>query len=109
MIENNNLFREKIEELDKMTVEEIEALLSSNMEQLEPKPQKLINCAHEIVFKITANVLMENEKREIIGTEEVCEKNFHIPVPVDKDYKIFMQAFFEHVERCLLTSIKENN
>lgn len=108
-MEYDDLFKQKLEELDKMTVEEIQGLLSSNIEQLNQKPKKLIDCAHEIVFTVTANVLMENEKREIIGTEEVCTKNFHIPVPVDKDYKVFMKAFFEHIEKCLLTSIKETN
>jgi hypothetical protein len=65
---------------------------------------KLTNSPHEIVFDITASVFEENLKGEIVGTKEICTKKFHIPVPIDKDYELFMKTFFEHLEKCILTS-----
>lgn len=65
---------------------------------------KLTNSPHEIVFDITASVFEENLKGELIGTKEICTKKFHIPVPVDKEYQLFMTTFFTHLEKCILTS-----
>ena len=66
--------------------------------------KKLTNSPHEIVFDITASVFEENLKGELVGTKEICTKKFHIPVPIDKDYEIFMTTFFNHLEKCILTS-----
>ncbi len=70
------------------------------------RPDKLIICPHEIVFTVIANVLEENEKGELIGSKEICQKNYHIPVPPKHDYNTYMQAFFSHLEECIKSSAK---
>lgn len=71
--------------------------------------KKLINSPHEIVFTVNAHVLTENEKGEITGSREISIKNYHIPVPVDKDYKHYMSVFFEYLENSILSSINKAN
>lgn len=66
--------------------------------------KKLTDSPHEIVFDITATVFEENNKGEIIGTKEISTQKYHIPVPVDQNYDIFMKTFFMHVQDCLLNA-----
>ena len=76
-------------------------------EILDGRPRKLIDCPHEIVFTVNANVLAQNEKGEHISTEEICVKNYHIPVPIDQDYHVFMSGFFQHIERSIESSYSQ--
>lgn len=70
------------------------------------RPEKILSCPHEIVFTIIANVLEENEKGETIGSKEVCQKNYHIPVPAAHDYNMYMDSFFKYLENCIKSSAK---
>lgn len=70
-------------------------------QNLTGQPDKISNATYEIVFDITANVLEENEKGEKIRSQEICTKYYHIPVPLDGDYKVFMEAFFKFLENAL--------
>lgn len=76
-------------------------------EEFETK--KLIDCPHEIVFNITAQALSQNEKGEITGSKDICVKNFHIPVPIDKDYNHYMHVFFDYLEKNIINSIDSAN
>lgn len=67
-------------------------------------PEKLIECQHEIIFKITANVLQQNDDGELTSSKEICHKNYHIPVPSGSPYKEYMDSFFTFLENCLLES-----
>lgn len=67
-------------------------------------PEKLIDCPHEIIFKITANVLEQNQAGEVTASKEICSKNYHIPVPSGSPYKDYMNSFFGFLENCLLES-----
>lgn len=67
-------------------------------------PEKLIDCQHEIIFKITANVLEQNDNGELTSSKEICGKNYHIPVPSGAPYKEYMDSFFTFLENCLLES-----
>lgn len=109
--EIDSFWKDKMKELENLTPEEIEDLLNYKRLEggIEDEQSKLIRCPHEIVFSITANVLMENEKGEKTGSREICNKNYHIPVPIDKDYKIYMDAFFEYLEKSLGESIRHAN
>jgi hypothetical protein len=73
------------------------------------RPGKLIQCTHEIVFTVTARVLEENLKGEIIGEKEVCIKTYHIPVPIDKDYNNYMSTFFKYLEDKMIETIDHSN
>jgi hypothetical protein len=69
--------------------------------------KKLIDsCRHEIVFSIVANVLEADEAGNPTASKEICTKNYHIPVPSDKDYHIYMNVFFNHLENCISNSAK---
>lgn len=106
--------------LDSRTIENLKELLvdglvESMMNPMPPQyqqihknvdPQKLTKTPHEIIFDITAHVMEENEKGEVVATKEICNKKFHIPVPVDKEYNLYMKTFFDHIEQCLIKSIK---
>lgn len=72
------------------------------------RPKKLISCPHEIIFDIKATVMEENEKGEIVGCKEICRKDYHIPVPPKKDYNLYMESFFEHLEKCIISSAKHS-
>ena len=75
----------------------------------EEELEKVISCPHEIVFTVNANVLTENEKGELTGTKEICVKNYHIPVPIDRDYKEYMSAFFQYIEDQIIDCIKKTD
>ncbi len=105
---NQDMMNEKLKELQEMSIEDIKNILDMKNEYQFENNKKLIKCSHEIVFSVNASVLMENEKGELIDTKEVCSKNFHIPVPINKDYEIFMKTFFDHIENCLITSTQES-
>lgn len=70
------------------------------------RPKKLLMCPHEIVITVIANVLEENEKGELIGTKDICQKDYHIPVPPKHDYNNYMHSFFSHLETCITSSAK---
>lgn len=76
-------------------------------QNLSDEPEKLSNATHEIVFNITANVLEENEKGEKVRSKKICTKYYHIPVPLDGDYDIFMEAFFKFLEQALSSSASQ--
>ena len=105
---NQDMMNEKLKELQEMSIEDIKNILDMKDEYQFENNKKLIQCSHEIVFSVNASVLMENEKGELTDTKEVCSKNFHIPVPINKDYQIFMKTFFDHIENCLITSTQES-
>lgn len=102
---------DKLKDIESMTEDQFKTWIRN--EDLEvPESEnikKLIDCQHEIIFSIIANVLSQNEKGEIVGVKEVCKKNFHIPVPIDKDYKDYMNRFFEYLESNILQTIRETN
>lgn len=102
----------KIEQLVK-SPELLDEILSHRQSEGNPAQEfvtkKLIDCPHEIVFNITAQALSQNEKGEIVGTKEICVKNYHIPVPVDKDYNHYMSVFFDHLEKKIIESIDDSN
>lgn len=102
-----------IKEIENLTPEEIKKILEfkSEYNNVEEKTEKFIDCPHEIIFNITANVLTQNEKSEVTGTREILSQNYHIPVPIDKDYKEYMKAFFNYLESNIINSIKhaDNN
>jgi hypothetical protein len=97
--------------MDKL-IQELESgdlKIDNDNDELNDSPKKLLDCPHEIVFNVTANVLSQNEKGEHTSTKEICTKNYHIPVPIGKDYDSFMQTFFQHVERSLESSYQKTD
>jgi hypothetical protein len=65
---------------------------------------KLIECKHEIVISVIASVFEENETGETIGAKEIAKKNYHIPVPSNKNYQEYLSGFFNFLENCMTSS-----
>lgn len=110
---DEKLLEQNIEKFKSLTPDEIENLMHIRQREEHPinndKLDKLIDCAHEIVFSISAHVLDQNEKGELTGSRELCIKNYHIPVPIDKDYNNYMKTFFNYLEERILQTIKDTN
>lgn len=115
MTESND--QESIEQLDQRTMDYLKSLADATLKNFKEineaqygsivdytEQKKLTDSPHEIIFDVTALVLEENEKGETVGTKEICTKKYHIPVPINKDYDVFMKTFFSHIEECLLSA-----
>lgn len=115
-IENNtDLIKDQIENFKELTQssEKIDEILEYKRQFENPtadeKIEKLIDCPHEIIFTINAKVLAQNEKGELIDTREISVKNYHIPVPIDKDYKNYMAIFFKYLEDKIIDAVDYSN
>lgn len=76
-------------------------------EELDNTPKKLIDSPHEIVFSVEANILEQNSNHENIGSRLLHKRNFHMPVPAQKDPEEYMEAFLKHFETALVESAKQ--
>lgn len=112
------------QELLKEQIEKLKTFIDSNNDGLEKiieykqkyedptsdeEIKKLIDCPHEIIFTITAHTLAQNEKGEIVGSKNICVKNYHIPVPIDKDHHNYMTVFFDYLEKKIIDSVDNAN
>ena len=75
-------------------------------EELETSPKKLIDCPHEVIFSVEANIMKQNEKREHVGSVMIHKRNFHIPVPIGKNPEEYMEVFLKHFEQALVNTAK---
>ena len=78
-------------------------------EELDTAPKKLIDCPHEIIFSVEANILEQNEKHENVGSKLIHKTNFHMEVPEGKDAIKYMEGFLQHFQECLLQTAKKEN
>jgi hypothetical protein len=101
----------EIKEEDKQKIlDAIEALRkqhdsASLAHNISMSSDKLIECKHEIVVQVVAKILEEDNLGTTIGAKEICQKNYHIPVPANRDYNEYTKGFFEFLENCMSTSI----
>jgi hypothetical protein len=107
MTENNDLNKEDILEKVNSIFHQLNG--DSLSGHLFEDNTKLISCRHEIIFNINANVLEENELGETVGSKAICTKNYHIPVPSDKDYNEYMDSFFSFLENCISQAAIKSN
>ena len=63
--------------------------------------KKLFVSKHEIKIRVEATVMEEDETGEVVSAKEVCKNTYRIPVPSNKDYHVFMKAFFDHMENSM--------
>jgi hypothetical protein len=94
--------------LEKDEFEEIKQRFETQL-NLFPESTKLISCPHEIVFSVTANVLEENKEGQSVGSVELLSQTYHMPVPEDKNYIDFVNAFMEFFEKTMAESYNEAN
>ena len=69
---------------------------------------KLIECQHEIIINVIGKVYEENAEGQTVSAKEICQQNYHIPVPPLKDYKEYLTGFFRHLEECIVQSVEIN-
>ena len=92
--------------LNKDEFEEIKHRFETQL-NLFPESTKLISCDHEIIFSVTANVLEENKEGQNVGSVELLSQTYHMPVPKDKYYIDFVNAFMEFFEKTMADSYNE--
>lgn len=98
--ENPNNFVNPLEEAVYKNFEQISQAHYRELEEYT-NLKKLTDAPHEIIFDVTATVMEENNKGEIIGTKEISTQRYHIPVPINQNYEVFMKTFFHHIHECL--------
>ena len=108
---DKDTIQKSIDMLKNLSIENIDKIMETKNTLDSPFKDKdldkLIDCAHEIVFTINAHVLSQNEKGELVSSREICVKNYHIPVPIDKDYNNYMTTFFEYLEKKIIDTIQD--
>lgn len=102
--QSNNISNEEKNLLDS-TIENIMKQYSLANE-ISQEYEKLLECRHEIIITVTAKVLEQNESGDAVGMKEICKQNYHIPVPQNKNYHEYMEGFFHHLQKCIVTSDK---
>jgi hypothetical protein len=56
--------------------------------------EALLDCPVELVFTISCNVLNKNQKGELINSEKVIVKNYHVPLNNKKEVERYIEGFF---------------
>lgn len=107
MTDNNELNKQKIMEI-------LDAVRSQSSDHdlghlIASDHAKLIECRHEILISVMANIMEEDDTGQLVGSKEICKKNYHIPVPSDKDYNHYLKGFFDFLEGCMKNSIDHAN
>lgn len=108
--EINENYEDLIEKLKQMRPDDIREILdipSSQYDEIFKDQQKLTTAPHEILIKINANVLEQNEKGEYTGSKGMFEQNYHIPVPTGTLYANYVDAFFGFVKQALIDTINK--
>lgn len=101
----------QLKEINEMSNDELLNLMGDKFElpEQDEETKSALSCQYEIVFKIVADVLTQNHKGEVTNTVEICKKNFHIPVPIDAEYKLYMKTFFDYLEKNIIKTIDDTN
>lgn len=109
MIDQPEIYKEFLENIKNLNPEDIAKsvdIAGANYGEIFEDQKKLTEAPHEIVVKINANVLEQNEKGEYIGSKGMFEQNYHIPVPTGVLYKNYVDSFFEFVKKALVDTIE---
>jgi hypothetical protein len=105
-----NLQQQLVDYIQNLSDNELKSIIDfKNETQPEKEIDKVFHSAHEIIFNVTATVMIQNEKQEITGAREICNKLYHIPVPIDKNYKEYMDVFFAYLEEKIVDSASHTN
>lgn len=101
-------YKHIIEQLKQLNPGEIKDLFDYSQGQyaeIFEEQKKVTDTAHEIVFKLTANVLEQNEKGEYTKSKGMFEQNYHIPVPIGTVAKDYVDAFFDFIKQQIIDGI----
>lgn len=75
--------------------------------EISQEYEKLLECRHELVITVNAKVLEQDETGNVVGINEICKQNYHVPVPQNKNYHEYMAGFFNRLQKCIMESDKE--
>ena len=75
--------------------------------EISQEYEKLLECRHEIVITVNAKVLEQDETGNVVGINEICKQNYHVPVPQNKNYHEYMAGFFNKLQKSIMESDKE--
>lgn len=92
--------------MDRQSDNKEEKKYIDNYDQFFVDETKLSDCKFELVFNITASLLEQNETGNVSNTKQLYAQNYIIPVPDEKDHKIFLDTFFKYLENHILESSK---
>lgn len=109
MDENNTTEEQKQKILEMLSAVRSQVSDHSLSHLIAENHAKLIECRHEILIGVTANIMEEDDMGQLVGSKEICKKNYHIPVPSDKDYNHYLKGFFDFLETCMSSSIDKAN
>jgi Na+-translocating ferredoxin:NAD+ oxidoreductase RnfG subunit len=107
---DKRMTEQNISEEEKKAIDTVlESILKQNSlsNEIEQEYEKLLDCPHELVITVTAKVLEQDETGNVVGINEICKQNYHVPVPQNKDYHEYMAGFFNRLQKCIVESDKE--
>lgn len=82
---------------------------SSQYGEIFEDQTKLTTAPHEILIKVNANVLEQNEKGEYVGSKGMFEQNYHIPVPTGAIYGDYVDSFFSFIKEAIIDTINKTD
>lgn len=106
--DTNEDYKHLIDKLKQMHPDDIKDALdlaSGQYDEIFEDHKKLTTAPHEILIKVNANILEQNEKGEYIGSKGMFEQNYHIPVPTGTICTEYVDAFFGFVKQALIDTI----
>jgi hypothetical protein len=103
LIENmKNLHPDEIKDV-------LESASSHQYQEIFEDQTKLTTAPHEILIKVNANVLEQNEKGEYTGSKGMFEQNYHIPVPTGVLYGDYVDSFFSFIKEAIIDTINKTD
>jgi hypothetical protein len=116
MTESNEQLNEEYIELIKNmkdlhpdSIKDVLGMASAQYGEIFEDQAKLTTAPHEILIKVNANVLEQNEKGEYVGSKGMFEQNYHIPVPTGVVYGDYVDSFFGFIKEAIIDTINKTD
>ena len=90
-------------------IKDVLQMASSQYGEIFEEQTKLTTAPHEILIKVNANVLEQNEKGEYVGSKGMFEQNYHIPVPTGVVYGDYVDSFFGFIKTAIIDTITKTD
>lgn len=100
---------ENMKNLHPDDIKDVLKIASSQYGEIFEDQSKLTTAPHEILIKVNANVLEQNEKGEYVGSKGMFEQNYHIPVPTGVLYGDYVDSFFAFIKEAIIDTINKTD
>lgn len=126
---NINDIYDKLTEDEKLLIEKIEKRIAASLKDISDKrydhitadtpidfsgkhpdiipPSHISSHPHEIRVSLSVEISSIDEKGYLDEVKELIKKNYHIPVPPEKDYMEYAEKFISNFEDKLTKSCRE--